>query len=697
MFDTNEPETLFAVRALAQEVRDKRRPIAFWVGAGASSWCGYPSWFDLAEIFHHRFSRQIRAYDKVRGLAHLQAKDFPALFQSCRDADRHAYFRLLSEQLGERSQTPLYKRFVTAVSAITPPRIFTTNVDGQLEKSLPMADELGRNDIERAIDLLNRDRGFVCKLHGSSSDIESTVFTTDDYSSLVADHRYISHLGALLSRLTVVFVGYGLRDDYVISRLAANHDLFRLFGDGPHFAVLSNNFTALPKSVRRITYIPEANSDHRSPLQLVEEIVQLRAASTETISKKPEAPKPLSAHLLFHVFAPGTWQSSQTMTIRAESDAKEREMIVGTGFTNVELLHDRPTAMHDVLVGLLCFDVVMAPIEALAQLHDLLGAERFWLLIKEDLLRFIYWEFHEAITFPEPNAVSGGDLGSIAMMNPDKTPFTLGQTIRRSLKPAPGKEFEAEQLFERLERNVTKVSDEGVGIPQSVRSLLLRPSIRKLLGISLGTSASSLAKWHVFPVLRLASVVRMGAACRALGIVSARLDYGCAGLAGPALAAGTDRECIDDVASYVTCGRFNADLGGIALRAPEVLEAVLRFRETAAGTSLRTHIRHLLVAREGAEVVVAINGGLTSAIPTSVLQAANDQFVQLLVPTATTAFTLAIWNDTRSADDALRLWRKLNFEKLTRVCSELKVKPYDPCPCGSSEKLKFCCWEALSS
>ena len=70
----------------------------------------------------------------------------------------------------------------------------------------------------------------------------------------------------------VVFFGYGLNDEYVLDLLATNMTERELFGDGPHFAILPHSKANLPKSVRTIRYIPEPQRDHRSAIQIIEEI-----------------------------------------------------------------------------------------------------------------------------------------------------------------------------------------------------------------------------------------------------------------------------------------------------------------------------------------------------------------------------------------------------------------------------------------
>lgn len=716
MLDTTDIATVRAARLLFDQVGRLDRSFALWVGAGASSWCGYPRWPESADRFHSDFLRYEPEYDGSRGLELLEAESFPELFQTCRDINVHRFNKLLSSSFAPRELSPVYRRFVQAISQAGPTCVLTTNVDELLEKNLPGAATVGRRDLERAFHLLKGGDSFVCKLHGSVSDLQSIVFTTEDYDNLLRDQNYIAFLERILANTSVIFIGYGMQDDYIVSALRRNHDLASLFGDGPHFAVLPSEPAALPPSVRVIRYTPEPHKDHRSSISVVEELGSLRNQQPDSLPSPDhdaEAPRPTrsssghdaeaprpnrSAHLLFHIHPPGTWGTSSTLGIKDQAGA-EKQLIIGTGFSDAELPDNRSTAMHDLIVGLLCFDQVVAPVQALGRLHTLIGSDRFWALIREDILTLVNWTHQEGIIFPSTESLASGDLGSLTAYNPDFTKKSVGQAIRDQISPMPGKEEAAERLFAELEPKIREISHSEEGeIPKLVRGLLLRPSIREILGVSGGTPLNSFARWQVFPVLRLANVAKIGAACRILELGSAKLDFGTSSLAGPAFASDSGSEWTDDTASYVVCGRFAADLGQVVLQEPSFLDAVLAFRDTQHGVSLRNEVHLRLAASEGAEVNVAVNSALRAGVPAAALQAARDRFVSLLVSEPIPGKSPpAIWNDKRYAEDAIARWRQQSRRILDDCCRREGIGLYDQCPCGSGEKLKFCCNEALQA
>ena len=64
--------------------------------------------------------------------------------------------------------------------------------------------------------MFNYDQHNLLKIHGSADRPTSLVATTDDYENYAQTHaRLLSKVGELLQNNTVLFVGYGLRDEHV--------------------------------------------------------------------------------------------------------------------------------------------------------------------------------------------------------------------------------------------------------------------------------------------------------------------------------------------------------------------------------------------------------------------------------------------------------------------------------------------------
>lgn len=280
----------------------------------------------------------------------------------------------------------------------------------------------------------------------------------------------------------------------------------------------------------------------------------------------------------------------------------------------------------------------------------------FWELVKEETINFLNWKNIEGIIFPTVDSISGGNIVSLTHYDQNKIPDSTIKVIESQLKPTPGKEEEARKLFQLLDCKTKVIKDEDdLPIINQVHSLLLRPSIRKILGMSVGTPIKSICRWQMFPILRLANVVKIASTCRIFGIASAKINFGAAVLVGPAFASAFDKEWSDEVASYITCGRFNSNIGDYILESSKIFDVIFKFRHTLEGCSLRKEIFDSLSNEDGKDINMAINAGLKQTIPPEILQEARDKFVNLLIsPLGTGQPTPIFWNDERYSEKAIK-------------------------------------------
>jgi len=695
-------ETFQALQLLETELRTDRRPLVIWIGAGVSTWAGYPLWNDLAAGMHSFFSRVEPSYDVRRGAQLLEKGLLPDIFQMMCDCNASRYHQKLAETFQPQNSSPVHQRLIHLLSEISPLRLLTTNVDESLERNIPNSVLLQRTDFEQTTSLLNEKTSFICKLHGSISTVESAVFSTADYQSLTKDTGYLHLLRSLFANSNVVFLGYSVRDDYVVRTLIEAIGERQLFGAGEHFVVTSSNAPLPSKHLRCIQYLASPSSDHRASLQVLEII---REASKH-LTKVPSVPKDSinlkkereTIYYIADLLPPGTWQTSQTLRIKGLT-GNEHEMLVGSGYVDGEVKAGGYSAMHDIVVGLLCFDKIYFSLNSLGKVHTLLGPENFWRLVEAEALRMVLFRDQPALIYATPGAHAGGELGSIELGGLGSTDSEIARMkvdeyIRRSLTALPGKEQEANQLFDRLAACVTELPASNV--PGKVRSALVHPSLRRILGISGGTSASAIPRWVAFPVLRLASVIETAECCQYLNAVATRLLWGSERLAGAAFSVASSQAWTDEAASYVLTGRFNSDVGALIEQDSSILLGILAFRESQAGASFRKEVAERLSTNDAGELLAAVNSGLRQSIPISTLETARDQLSGLFVPRdPLSRMTPAVWGDLRNGDQRLGQWRQRSRFLLEQTCTQLGVGPYDQCPCGSGEKLKFCCQEAL--
>lgn len=702
MFATDE-ETYAAIQALAGLVGTSERPLVLWIGAGASMWAGYPSWLDLTSQMHSQFSREERTYDKNLAGQWLSDGDYPKVFEHMKNVNRGKYRTSLVRELGPRDATAVYRRFLRSIKKISPIYLVTTNVDEALERHFPEPVLVQHSDLPRIPVLMHQRRSFICKLHGSASAIETAVFASSDYEEISLDQHYLRVLRELLGETHVIFFGYGLRDQYVLRLLEQSNGDHPLFGTGPHFVVASNDAPELPANVRRIRYIPEG-ADHREALATIEVI-------EDAYNRPQHAPDELptngltklseSVYFLAELMAPGTCETSQTMSVEsANGDLKQ--MIVGPGYVNGEIQINNYSALHDIVVGLVCFDAICVCIGSVGKVHDLLGPQIFWELVVNRAIRVLLPPPDPAIVFQDQESVVG-NLAFIARGSHRSTfeqfaPLTASESIRRQLSSNAGREEDAEQLFQILESSMLDLSlGEPLNLLDGTRAALVHPSVRRLLGMSGGTPRTSVPRWLTYPLLRLAGVVATGLICQRIGASAARLIFGSDCLAGAAFSASVGQAWADDAASYVLTGRYNSDVGLSLAADPTLLPHVVAFRQSQGGERFRREVAQRLETNEGGGLATAINAGLRQAIPPAVLETARDQLSGLFEPRGRIAkLTPAVFGDLRNSDICIAGWRKRSRATLASHCDLLGLGPYSACPCGSGEKLKFCCLAALS-
>jgi len=679
-------------------VAEGSRPLVFWVGAGSSRWCGYPPWDALAGQFHSLFSRSESRYDKSVGADLLAKGDLPGVFSVSRKANSALYNQSLVSAFSPRASTPVYDNFLHHLSSFKPLHILTTNVDEALEQHISSAAIVQRSDFQRCISLIQEKKSFVCKLHGSISSVEQTVFATEDYSNLESDPAYLPLLKHLFAETTVVFVGYGLKDEYVLTTLSALEPQSKIFGAGPHFFVTASPPPKLPSAVLPIKYFVGMQEDHRSAIMALDII---RASQDGKLSPIPAndvtstAEELTSGYYISDFLPPGTWTSSQTVQL-ARPDGTSFFVIIGHGFIDSELVNFHSHSPRDFAVGLLCFDRVYLPLSSLAALHSYLGEGNFWQLVAEDVLRFVHAPAQPAYIYESAESLTSVDVGMMALSGKGGPVQTPQESIRHQIKATPGKEAAYEVLVSKLESKVQVFDSEAWEIARLVRGALLHPRLRRILGFSDGILPSGIPRWLVFPALRAALTVNTAALCQQFNLAAANIWFGGEMLVGATFGLAAARDWAHEAASYVMTSQADIDIGA-AMDTPTLM-TILKFRNTGEGIALREEVLQQLKVNAGSEFISSVNAGLKRNIPFTSLDKPRRLFAALLATESSgTRLTRAVSVNPFYSDASISLWRKRSLKELLDVCEARKIGAYDSCPCGSGEKRKFCCMEALKS
>lgn len=695
MLNADDEYTPASVSRLREVVR-QGRPIIVWVGAGASRWAFLPSWRESARQMRRIFAKGVSGFPAELATKHVESGRYPEMFELCRVHDEELFNRTLVEQFSSPATGPVYEQLITGLKGITPLQIVTTNVDLCLEQSLGTITVIERSDLERCQDNIVRRKPFVAKLHGSVSMIESVVFSSSQYLQIVKSRSYVAAVKSIFASGTVIFLGYGLRDDYVLKLLAENDAEHRLFGAGPHFLITSK--PGPPESgVHRISYQLKQHEDHRAALTVFNVIAQEKiptVLNSPVASEGRQLQKQESGFYISDFKPSGTYPSQQSFEASNPQQIKINALY-GLGFAQGELPSSGTVAFHDLAVGLTCFDRVFLPLSSLGVFHEKATYEIFWALMSSTAISFVDI-IHDPLYVSSPESLIGG-IGVVRIQGPEQKETRSSTTIvRRMLSPVPGKEMEANTLIEGLESRIIAFGDsERLNLAGMVRSGLLLPRVSRLLGFSDYSLPNAIPRWLAYPTLRFAHLVQTGLICSQMGIRAARVPFGGESLISAAFGIQPGELTAYDYASYVMAGAFGSNLSGYLEANPRSLLAVLSFRESAEGEALRREIADRLETNDGTEFSTAIEGSLKKAVPTAVLQAARNKFSTLTMAQNRSTSADVVWANRGTADASLWRWRARSKELLLAEAKLRKIRPGSPCICGSGDRFRDCCLRPL--
>jgi hypothetical protein len=292
--------------------------------------------------------------------------------------------------------------------------------------------------------------------------------------------------------------------------------------------------------------------------------------------------------------------------------------------------------------------------------------------------------------FAEP----GAGFGHLATGKVDA--LTTREVIARQLAPAPGRESDAAARFALLESKTIRQDLSGsLNFANVCNGLFVSPTVRAALGISEATPVGLIPRWVAAPAMRVVQIARVGATCQALGVSSMKLMPGAAQVAQVAFATIAGGVVANEAASYVLTGQFEV-VPEDAISNPDVWRAILKFRDSSAGSGLRDCVNACLLANQGAEIVAAIDASLKRALPRKVLtEARRAMSALLLASNSKLGITPGVWSDAHDLWNGPAAWRSMTRTRLEGYLRERRLGPYDLCPCGSCEKIKYCCQAVL--
>lgn len=188
----------------------RQEDCALWIGAGFSLYAGYPGGAELRNLIFKELSteeqNQLRLEDSLKKISQSLV--------TFRNGSRNQLNTLLQRTYGRRPTATHNHDLLSRIPHFKD--IITTNYDSLLEDSFTRRAHVVRNDSDVAY--ITNDQPTIYKPHGDLIAFDKIIITANDYAQFYTMNRntpFWSSLLSILSRKTLVFLGYGFEDDNI--------------------------------------------------------------------------------------------------------------------------------------------------------------------------------------------------------------------------------------------------------------------------------------------------------------------------------------------------------------------------------------------------------------------------------------------------------------------------------------------------
>lgn len=244
----------------------------------------FPSWGGLLECMAEKLDESDAGI--VRGHCHKR-RWLKAAEAALEGLGKHSFNTVMREMFDIAQPPDADWSLPDAVWRLQPPLVVTTNYDRVLDWRKPGSRRLLNDQLAELAELyraIDPQRPTVWHLHGHIERADSLILAPVQYDAFYAGaetaKQYAAataQLKALLANWTLLFIGFGMQDEYVMELVA---DVLKTFGGAtrPHFALLKAGEADTQRlwkehNVRVIEY-----TDHGPPL--IELLDELAAAKT---------------------------------------------------------------------------------------------------------------------------------------------------------------------------------------------------------------------------------------------------------------------------------------------------------------------------------------------------------------------------------------------------------------------------------
>ncbi len=257
-----------------------------FIGSGLSLPFGVPTWKSLISTLKSRCDKEKCKNSELIEFLALEG-DYQEAAQKAKEKLGKSIFR---EQITNEIVNYTKEKNLTVqrlLWKVNPPLIMTTNFDTLLEDSIEgQVDVVTPLHKSKLADLVREPIGsrILFKVHGSISEFESLVFTSDDYKKLYDKQMNAYQLTFTTSILKhkLLFIGFSLEDESILKILSSVKKLFNGFS-GNHYALLRKSETRARVFWEKCNINVIEYEDHSEVESFVRDISRLVLASNEQI------------------------------------------------------------------------------------------------------------------------------------------------------------------------------------------------------------------------------------------------------------------------------------------------------------------------------------------------------------------------------------------------------------------------------
>lgn len=236
-----------------RDLRNNMHRVIPFVGAGISKTLGFPLWKELFLYARDDIpEKYIAVFDKRYEDGDIDKLidcilEFNPLIQDEKDLKS----RIIKPQIIKKlTKEEIVNSILPNLLSLDAEYILTTNYDNSLEQ----CNTLQENGYDITNNILNFEgfenlvnQKYIFHLHGDISQLDSMVVTTKDYERLYSEGKNRRILTGLISKYSMLFLGFSMSDNYFSEELKSISDSNS--GYGTNYMVLINGDSSTEKKV----------------------------------------------------------------------------------------------------------------------------------------------------------------------------------------------------------------------------------------------------------------------------------------------------------------------------------------------------------------------------------------------------------------------------------------------------------------